>query len=157
MSINRVVLSGNVGRDPELRATSSGSSILTFSLAVSERVRNSQSGEWSDYTNWLDVVVFGKRADGLHRILSKGMKVAVEGRLRYSSWERDGQKRSKVEVIADNVDLMQRRDSSGQSGNGERKTNNYTNGQQNGAQNGSQGRTDTFQEDYDVYDEDMPF
>lgn len=110
MSINAVSLSGNLGHDPELRATSSGSNILTFSIAVNDRVRDSSSGEWKDYTNWVNVVVFGNRAESLSRILTKGMKVAINGKLRYSTWEKDGQTRSKIEVIANDVDIMQRRD-----------------------------------------------
>lgn len=111
MSINAVSVSGNIGWC-DLRATASGSSILTFSVAVNERVRKGE--EWTDYTNWIDVVVFGRRAESLGKILSKGTKVAVTGRLRYSSWEKDGQKRSKVEIIASDVDLMQRRDGQSQ-------------------------------------------
>lgn len=108
MSINIVSISGNVGRDPEVRSTKGGTSVLTFSVAVNERVKN--GNEWTDYTNWVDVTVFGRRAESLGQILKKGMKVAVSGRLRYSSWDKDGQKRSKIEVIASDVDLMQRRD-----------------------------------------------
>lgn len=107
-AINMVTVSGNVGRDPELRQTVTGTNILTFSLAVNERVKRGE--EWEDYTNWFDVVVFGRRAEGLSNVLRKGMKVAVSGKLRYSSWEKDGQKRSKVEIIAENVDIMQRKD-----------------------------------------------
>lgn len=112
MSINSVTLSGNLGRDPELRTTAAGSHILTFSLAVSDRSKNS-NGEWTDYTNWVDVVVFGNRAEGLSRILTKGMKVTINGKIRYSSWEKDGQTRSKIEVIANDVDIMQRREDNG--------------------------------------------
>lgn len=93
MSINSVTVSGNIGRS-EVKATQSGSTILTFSLAVNERVKRGDA--WEDYTNWIDVCVFGKRAESLGNILTKGMKVCVSGRLRYSSWERDGQKRSKI-------------------------------------------------------------
>ncbi|MBP3893902.1 MAG: single-stranded DNA-binding protein [Atopobiaceae bacterium] len=106
MSINRVNISGNLTRDPEMRATQSGTSILTFGVAVNDRRRNPQTGEWEDYPNYIDCVVFGNRAEPLHRFLSKGMKVAVEGKLRWSQWERDGQKRSKIEVIVDEVEFL---------------------------------------------------
>lgn len=109
MSINSVTLSGNLGRDPELRTTAAGSHILTFSLAVGDRSKNS-NGEWTDYTNWVDVVVFGNRAEGLSRILAKGMKITLQGKIHYSSWEKDGQPRSKIEVIANDVDFMSRKD-----------------------------------------------
>lgn len=104
MSINRVVLSGNLTRDPELKATQSGMNILSFGMAVNDRRRNNQTGEWEDYANFVDCVLFGNRAEWLSRDLHKGKKVYVEGKLRYSSWERDGQRRSKIEVVVDDVD-----------------------------------------------------
>ena len=107
MSINQVTISGNLGRDSELRKTQSGMAILSFTVAVNERRKNSQ-GEWSDYTNWISVSMFGTRAEKLHDYLKKGTKVCVQGKLRYSEWERDGAKKSKVEVIADEIELMQK-------------------------------------------------
>ena len=93
MSINRVNISGNLTRDPELRMTGGGTQILAFGVAVNDRRRNPQTGEWEDYPNFVDCIVFGARAEPLSRFLSKGSKVAVEGKLRYSSWEtKDGQK-----------------------------------------------------------------
>ena len=106
MSINRVVISGNITREPEIRRTQSGFAILSFGVAVNDRRKNPQSGEWEDYANFLDCSVFGKRAESLDNILYKGMKVAIEGKLRWSQWERDGQKRSKVEVIVDEIEFM---------------------------------------------------
>ncbi len=106
MSINRVNISGNLTRDPELRATQNGMQVLSFGVAVNDRTKNQQTGEWEDRPNFVDCTMFGKRAEALSRILRKGMKVAIEGKLRYSSWEKDGQKRSKLEVIPDEVELM---------------------------------------------------
>lgn len=106
MSINRVAISGNLTRNPDLRGTQGGTEVLSFSVAVNERAKNPQTGEWEDRPNFIDCVMFGNRAMALSRILAKGVKVAVSGRLRYSSWEKDGQKRSKVEVVADEVDVM---------------------------------------------------
>lgn len=108
MSINMVCISGNLTRDPELRATGGGTSVLQFGVAVNERVKNPQTDEWEDRPNFVDCVMFGKRAEALSNLLDKGMKVAVEGRLRYSSWEKDGQRRSKLEVVAEEVELMSR-------------------------------------------------
>ena len=114
MSINRVNISGNLTRDPELRATASGSQILSFGVAVNDRRRNQQTGEWEDYPNFVDCVVFGARAEPLSRFLSKGTKVAVEGKLRYSSWEtKDGQRRSKLEVVVDEVEFLSSRNQQG--------------------------------------------
>ena len=108
-NINRVNISGNLTRDPELRSTTGGTQILSFGVAVNDRRRNQQSGEWEDYPNYIDCVLFGSRADALSRYLFKGTKVAIEGKLRYSSWEaKDGTKRSKMEVVVDEVEFLSR-------------------------------------------------
>lgn len=108
MSINRVVMSGNLTRDPELRHTQSGTAVLKVGMAVNDRRRNPQTGDWEDFPNFVDCAVFGKRAESLAQIMRKGMKVCVEGKLRYSSWEdKAGAKRSKLEVAVDEVELMQ--------------------------------------------------
>ena len=106
MSINRVIISGNLTREPEIKRTSGGMAILTFGVAVNDRRKNQQTGEWEDYANFIDCTMFGNRAESLSNYLTKGMKVAVEGKLRWSQWEKDGQKRSKVEVIAEDVEVM---------------------------------------------------
>ena len=118
MSINRVVISGNLTRDPELRSTASGMSVLGFGVAVNDRRKNNQTGEWEDYPNFIDCTMFGARADALSRILAKGTKVAIEGKLRWSQWEKDGQKRSKLEVIVDEVEFFSQRGGSDQQGGG---------------------------------------
>ena len=107
-NINMVVLSGRIARDPEVRATAGGTSVMGFGLAVNDRKRNQQTGQWENYANFVDCTMFGNRAEALSRILSKGMLVCVEGRLRYSAWERDGQKRSKLEVVVDELELPSR-------------------------------------------------
>ena len=113
MSINRVCITGNLTRDPELRATAGGTQVLSFGVAVNDRRRNAQTGEWEDYPNFVDCTMFGNRAEAVGRFLAKGMKVAIEGKLRYSSWERDGEHRSKLEVIVDEIEFMSRRDEQG--------------------------------------------
>ena len=109
MSINRVIISGNLTRDAELRQTASGTSVLGFGVAVNDRRRNNATGEWEDYANFVDCTMFGQRAQAIAQYLRKGLKVAIEGKLRYSSWERDGQKRSKLEVIVDDLEFMSSR------------------------------------------------
>lgn len=108
MSINRVNITGNLTRDPELRSTAGGTAVLGFGVAVNDRRRNQQTGEWEDYPNFVDCTMFGNRAEALSRILRKGMKVAIEGKLRYSSWEdkNGGGRRSKIEIIPDEVELL---------------------------------------------------
>lgn len=108
MSINIVTISGNLTRDPELRQAGS-TSILSFGVAVNDRRRNSQSGQWESVPNFVDCIIFGTRADALAGLLHKGSKVAIDGKLRYSSWEsKDGKKHSKLEVVVNEIDLMQR-------------------------------------------------
>lgn len=109
MSINRVNITGNLTRDPELRATAGGTQVLAFGVAVSDRRKNPQTGEWEDVPNFVDCIVFGQRAEPVSRFITKGSKVAIEGKLRYSSWEnKEGQRRSKLEVIVDEIDFMSR-------------------------------------------------
>lgn len=139
MSINRVCISGNLTRDPELRSTAGGTSVMSFGVAVNERRKNNQTSEWEDYPNFVDCTMFGKRAESLEQYLSKGAKVAIEGRLRYSSWEKDGQRRSKLGVIVDEMELMSRRD-----------------GEQHQAY-AHQGHQTAPQAHGACYDEDIPF
>ncbi|NLG10786.1 MAG: single-stranded DNA-binding protein [Coriobacteriaceae bacterium] len=112
MSINKVMISGNLTRDPELRSTTSGMSVLGMSVAVNDRRKNQSTGEWEDYPNYIDCTLFGARAEGVAKFLTKGSKVAIEGKLRWSQWERDGQKRSKIEVIVDEIEFLTSRDTS---------------------------------------------
>lgn len=127
MSINRVNISGNLTRDPETRQTQGGSQVLTFGVAVNDRRKNQQSGEWEDYPNFIDCVVFGNRAQSLSTMLAKGMKVAIEGKLRWSQWDdkSGGGKRSKVEVIVDEVEFLSQRSQEQQRSNqrGQRRSN----------------------------------
>lgn len=108
MSINRVNISGNLTRDPQLRQTQGGMAILSLGVAVNDRRKNQQTGEWEDVPNFVDCVVFGTRAEKLAQFLAKGSKVAIEGKLRWSQWEKDGAKRSKLEVIVDEIEFMSR-------------------------------------------------
>ena len=110
MSINRVNISGNLTREPELRSTSSGMQVLSFGVAVNDRAKNPHTDEWEDRPNFIDVTMFGSRAEKLSKYLHKGAKVAIEGKLRYSQWEKDGQRRSKLEVIAEELEFMSRQD-----------------------------------------------
>lgn len=108
MSINQVSITGNLTRDPELRSTAGGTAVLSFGVAVNDRRKNA-SGQWEDVPNFFECVTFGNRALALGDILAKGMKVAIAGKLHYSSWEKDGQKHSKVDIIAQEIELMQNR------------------------------------------------
>lgn len=109
MSINHVVVSGNLTRDPELRQTASGMAILTLGIAVNDSRKNN-NGQWEDVPNYFTVKVFGKRAESLESKLAKGSKVYVDGRLSWSQWESNGEKRSKVEIIANVFEYERRND-----------------------------------------------
>ena len=109
MGINKVLIAGNLTRDPELRETASGFQILNFGVAVNDRRKNQQTGQWEDYANFVDCTMFGNRAASVSRFLSKGSKVAIEGKLRWSQWQaQDGSKRSKLEVVVDELEFMSR-------------------------------------------------
>lgn len=107
-SINTVTISGNLTRDAEVRETASGNAVVSFTVAVNDRRKNPQTGEWEDCPNFVPVTMFGNYAKALAHDMKKGSKVAVMGKLRWSQWERDGQKRDKLEVIADSLELMTR-------------------------------------------------
>ncbi|MGH3022487.1 MAG: single-stranded DNA-binding protein [Gaiellaceae bacterium] len=106
--INRVTLVGRLTRDPELRHLPSGQPVLQLGLAVNGRQRD-DAGNWTDKPNFFDVKVFGNQAESLSQHLAKGRRVGIDGRLDWSSWETDGQKRSKVEVVAFQVQFLDSR------------------------------------------------
>lgn len=107
MSINKACISGNLTSDMEIRQTDEGIEIGSFTVAVNER-RKDKNGEWSDFPNYIDCTMFGTRAVKIAQYLTKGAKVAVDGKLRQRTWEKNGQKRSKVEVIVDEVEFLSR-------------------------------------------------
>ena len=105
VSFNRVIIMGNLTRDPEIRYNPNGTAVANFSLAVNRRYK--QGEEFKDEVSYIDVVVFGKQAENCSQYLSKGSAALVEGRLQQRRWETDdGQKKSKVEVVAGNVQFM---------------------------------------------------
>ncbi len=109
MSINSVTISGHLTRSADLKATKGGTAISNFAIAVNERVKNAQTGQWEDYANFVDCVLFGARAEALNQYLTKGTKVFVNGHLKYSSWEKDGSRKSRLQVIVDNIDIASTR------------------------------------------------
>jgi len=115
-NINRVVLTGNLTKDPELRALQSGTSVCKLRIASNTR-RRSPSGDWEDKPNYFDVTVWGAQGENVARFLSKGRSVAIDGRLEWREWEADqGGKRQSVEIIADTVQFLGSRDEGSSSG-----------------------------------------
>jgi len=104
-SFNRVILCGNLTRDPELRETPGGAKVCEMGMAVNERYKN-QSGEWVEKPVYVDFSAWNRQAETCSQYLSKGSPVLIEGRLRYDTWEKEGQKRSKLSVTADRVQFL---------------------------------------------------
>ena len=102
--MNVAAISGNLTRDGEFRETANGNKMLSFTVAVNERQRKGE--EFVDYANFFDIVLFGNQCGYYAKVLKKGVRVAVAGRLRWASWEKDGEKRSKVSIIANQIDLL---------------------------------------------------
>src|SRR5512134_1884429 len=132
-SFNRVILVGNLTRDPELRYIPSGTAVSEIGLAVNDRVK--RGDQWVDETTFVDVTMWGRTAEVANEYLSKGSPVLIEGRLKLDSWEKDGQKRSKLRVVCEKMQMLGSRDGGGSGGN-----------RSGGAQRGS-GRPQSNQEE----------
>lgn len=107
-SVNQVVLMGNLTRDPELRQTPGGQNVCGFSIALNRSYKNAQD-EWQEATDYVDIVAWGPLGERVAQYLSKGRRVLIQGRLQSRSWEQEGNKRSKVEVIANDVTFLDNR------------------------------------------------
>lgn len=114
-SLNQVTLMGNLTRDPELRQTPSGQNVTSFSLALNRSYKDA-SGEWQEATDYIDIVCWGPLAERVAQYLSKGRRCLVQGRLQSRNWEQEGQKRSKVEVLANDVTFLDSRGAGGEEG-----------------------------------------
>ena len=106
-NINRVIITGNLTKDPEMGALPSGTPVCTLRIACNGRRKNNESGNWEDVPNYFDVTVWGAQGENCGKFLSKGRGVAVDGRLRWREWQtQDGQKRQAVDIIADTVQFL---------------------------------------------------
>ena len=118
-NINRVILTGNLTRDPELRSLPSGMSVCSLRIASNPRRKNGSTGEWEDKPNFFDVTVWGAQGENCSRFLSKGRPVAIDGRLEWREWTaQDGAKRQSVEVVADVVQFLGGREEGASVSNG---------------------------------------
>jgi len=104
-SFNRVILVGNITRDIELKYTPSGMAVTEIGLAVNDRRKN-QQGEWIEETTFVDITLWARQAEIAHQYLGKGSPVLIEGRLKLDTWESDGQKRSKLRVVGERMQML---------------------------------------------------
>jgi single-strand DNA-binding protein len=120
-NINRVVMTGNLTRDPELRNLPSGMAVCSLRIACNTRRKNNATGDWEDKPNYFDVTVWGAQGENCNRFLSKGRPIALDGRLEWREWEtQDGQKRQAIDIIADSIQFLGGREegSGGDNGGG---------------------------------------
>src|SRR5919205_2896351 len=118
-NINRVVLTGNLTRDPELRSLPSGMAVCSLRIASNTRRKDWSTGEWVDKPNYFDVTIWGRQGENAAQYLSKGRPVALDGRLEWREWQdQQGNKRQSVEIVADNIQFLSSRDGAGGNGNG---------------------------------------
>lgn len=153
-SFNKVILMGNLTRDPELRVTANGNSICKLGLAVN-RVYTTKDGERREETTFVDIDAFGKQAEVISKYMRKGTPIFVEGRLKFDQWESDGQKRSKLSVALDKFEFLGGRDDADNSSSGA--------GYQKSSPPARAPKSDSapaagnFSNDNDMLDEDVPF
>ena len=146
-NLNKVLLIGRLTRDPETRSLASGSSVCSFGLAVNRVYVRRDSGEKVEETCFVDVEAWGRTGENVARYMSKGRQLFVEGRLKFDSWERDGQRRSKLSVVAETVQFLGGRGGGEQGEQGNRGV---------PAQVGARP-AQTPQDDYTSSDDDIPF
>ncbi len=146
-SVNKVILVGNVGKDPEIKVAGSGASIATFSLATSDRTKDPQ-GNWTDRTEWHNLVAFQRTAEIIRDYVKKGAKLYIEGRIQTRSWDdKDGQKKYRTEIIVNDLVLLSGR-GDGESG-GSSRSNSYDQRQPAAA--------DDLVQSTEITDDDIPF
>jgi single-strand DNA-binding protein len=154
--INHVVLVGRLTRDAELKYTASGQAVCKFSIAINRRRKNGE--QWEDEVNYFDIVLWGRQGESLNQYLLKGKQVGVDGELRQDRWQQDGQNRSKVEIVASNIQLLGGNPGGGAggggAGNGERSSGGGGYTQNNYSPKKSE---DTSPPDDDHFTDDIPF
>ena len=138
-SFNRVILVGNLTRDPELRYIPSGTAVSEIGLAVNDRVK--RNDQWVDETTFVDITMWGRTAEVANEYLSKGAPVLIEGRLKLDTWEKEGQKRSKLKVVCERMQMLGGREGGGGGGRGGAQRSSGG-GRSNTAGGGSEGSYD---------------
>ena len=154
-SVNKVILLGNVGKDPEIRSTGGGTMVANFTLATSDRFQDAQ-GNWQDKTEWHNLVAFKRTAEIVRDYVKKGSKLYIEGKIQTRSWDdkESGQKKYRTEILVNDMSLLSGRDDGGSGGGG------YTR-QQSNASSGVDQRPaaghDEFAQSTEISDDDIPF
>jgi single-strand DNA-binding protein len=152
-SVNKVILLGNVGKDPEIRATGGGTPVANFGLATSERTKD-QQGNWTDKTEWHNLVAYGKVAEIIRDYVKKGHKLFIEGRLQTRNWddkEHPGRKVYRTEIIVNDLSLLSGRED-GAAGGGSRSSGTTANFDQR-----PPAGTDDIAQGTEISDDDIPF
>ncbi|HTB95837.1 MAG TPA: single-stranded DNA-binding protein [Terracidiphilus sp.] len=155
-SVNKVILLGNVGKDPEMRSTGGGTLVANFTLATSDRQKDSQ-GNWQDRTEWHNLVAFTRLAEIVRDYVKKGSKLYVEGKIQTRSWDdkESGAKRYRTEIIVNDISLLSGRD---EGGSGGYSRSNASSGSSAGFdQRPSGGQQDDFSQQAEITDDDIPF
>lgn len=149
-SVNKVILLGNVGKDPEIRATPGGTMVATFSLATTDRTKD-QSGNWTDRTEWHNLVAFQRTAEIIRDYVKKGSKLYVEGKIQTRSWEdkNSGEKKYRTEIIVNDLSLL--------SGRGEGESGSYNRGSSTSYDQRSSAPADDLVQSTEITDDDIPF
>lgn len=151
-SVNKVILLGNVGKDPEIRSTGGGTMVASFTLATSDRTKDAQ-GNWQDRTEWHNLKAFGRTAEIVRDYVKKGHKLFVEGKISTSSWDdkETGQKRYRTEILVNDLSLLSGRDDAGSG----------TSSRQSGSSGNFDQRQPAHQDEYaqsaEISDDDIPF
>jgi single-strand DNA-binding protein len=150
-SVNKVILLGNVGKDPEIRSTPSGTMVATFSLATTDRQKDAQ-GNWQDRTEWHNLVAFSRTAEIIRDYVKKGSKLYIEGKIQTRSWDdkESGAKRYRTEIIVNDLSLLSGRDEG--SGGGYSRS-----GSSSSYDQRPSGGSDDFAQTAEISDDDIPF
>ena len=147
-TVNKVILVGNVGKDPEIKVASTGNAIATFSLATTDRTKD-QTGTWTDRTEWHSLVAFQRTAEIIRDYVKKGSKLYIEGRIQTRSWDdKDGQKKYRTEIIVNDLVLLSGRGDGESSGNSSRSSSSYDQ---------RQPAHDDVVQSTEITDDDIPF
>ena len=154
-SFNRVILMGNLTRDPELKYIQSGTAVTEIGLAVNDR-KKTPSGEWIEETTFVEITLWGRIAEIVSEYCAKGRPILVEGRLKLDTWETDGQKRSKLRVVGEQVQLLGSRDGGSGGGGGSREGGSYNRPSAPRQQQQPSGGYDAYDQQGPP-DDDVPF